>query len=212
MSNLKGMVTQVGAGFYFIQHANEKGQIECFFVNKRSIHYDILGSRRLPLGCEVSFAIGAGNQRGLHREAIHVRNEDPGLEQIDPVTYREFGTVESIDPERRWRSGVAYVSGLIRRNGYIGSDDEMIGFRGYDVVSEGADTIRVGDWLEYGITPHTNRNGDTTYSASDICTCYAPGEEIPEPVEVQRPEDVERVYTPAERHLTLRELISRKQN
>src|ERR1700688_321506 len=104
MGNLMGVVYSVGphGSWHGIQYADRQGKIEEFFGSRRRIHYDILGRKALYLGCPVSFTIGeAAPSRGQRRTAVHIRNEDPSLKDIDPDTWREFGRIKEM--ERDWR-------------------------------------------------------------------------------------------------------------
>jgi len=203
--DLKGTVIFVGPSrsFFYIQHADERGQIEEFFGHTSECRWDAIGRKRtnIYLGCEVTFVAGDSNSRTKKRRALHIRADAPDLEGIDLASYRELGRVKELQRKER---GGGY--GLIER----GADGlDVLPFRFYSVISEGIEDLAVGDYLEFSIGC-IEKDEKISYFAADICLCFKEAEEIPTPEEVQPPKDSEKAYTSAERRLSLRELISRK--
>jgi hypothetical protein len=161
---IQGQVTRVGpfARYYFLSWRNENGQILEAFGSRKSVIPDVIGRLNLRLGSSVSFVL-APDPRGKGKVAVEIQNENEDVAAIDATTWKEFGVIHTLD---KAPSGQIY--GVIRRGEEEGSD--LIPFRASDIVSDGADTIQIGDVLEYGIGTHTGPGGAVQFHADQICT------------------------------------------
>jgi hypothetical protein len=197
---LQGQIVRVGpfARYFFIQWANDNGQISDIFGSRKDVIADVIGRVNLELGASVSFAL-APDLRGKGKVAVDIKNEDPALVSIDVETYREFGIIHDLQQSR------GQVFGVIRRGDEEGAD--LLPFRASDIISDGADDIRIGDVLEFGIATHTGATGEVSYHASAICTTT---DEPAPPEEAEEPQDIDQVYSAKDRKRTLRELISKR--
>ncbi len=199
MSRIRGRVAIVGrfSRFFFLDCVGEKSQIFTLFCSRSDVIADQIGRVNLNVGDSVSLEV-VPDPRGKNKfVASKVRNENPEVLAIDPAAHREFGTIHVLNKHHR-----GSVFGTIRR-GEEGAD--LIPFRASDIVSEGADDIQVGDFLEFGIATHEGREGQIKYHATDIHTC-----EQDAPPEETAPLEDGQVYTAVQKRMTLRELISLK--
>ena len=189
---------------------------------------DSIGRRALPIGARVSCRIEIqavkGESRGKER-AVDVVNEDAEESSIDASSYREFGQVTFWDGDR---------GHVVRSSG------DTLAFLPKNIISEGIETIKVGSWLQYGITVHRYLFNKERLQfrhrvyATDVCVCLDSEDDSQPvlPIEYVEPNSLEahfleaeelplappepekiapgEVYLPSEKKMTLRALIDRK--
>jgi len=226
---LTGTIATVGkSGYSFIEGQDENGDFVRIFAHCTETVPDALARRIFPVGTPVSYFLSEA--RGV-KEAIDIRNEDPELYSFDLTNYRETGKVTFFDSGRD--------RGHIQRGtgGHVGHANagETIPFLFRNVVCGHADEIEVCSWLEYSISYHRFLFDKTKLTfwhrvfAFDLCTfdtsavntqpngCASDSIEAaflaaPElPLDSPKSEQLApgSVYTPAEKRMTIRELIAK---
>ena len=149
---------------------------------------DSLGRRALPFSVRVSFHIGHHSVKGQSQSKgagrFEVRNLDAEgeLASVDRSTHREVGQVSFLQD-----NDFGYI---LRPN------RDRIPFLVRNVITEGAETIRVGSWLQYGI--EVQRFCWSDRNAGFYHQVYAK----PDPHRVDRMPDVVRRHDAAQRSVS----------
>ncbi len=194
-----GVVVTTGRKSYcYISVDDRFGDNQQVFAAFDDVIPDCIGRRALPVGARVSFRIEMqsvkGESRGKER-AVDVVNEDVEAASIDASTHREFGQVTFWDGDR---------GHIVRPSG-----DTLV-FLPKNVISEGLETIKVGGWLQYGVTVHRhlfNKEREQfrhRVYASDICVCLENSEDSDStaqpilPIEFVEPGSIEAQFLEAE--------------
>lgn len=185
---LTGTVVRVGSAatsagrpekrFYIISSFETPGEFSAFWSN---LVPDALGQRHCPAGTIVTFIATDRNARKTFHlggkdvpkpdhtrlNAIDVRKVHSRLDEIDLATWREIGTVKSVNA----RLGV-----LTRANGI-----DLIDFRPASLGPDLRYTVKEGDRLEFSVVRKevVTDTGDSQIQvyATNLCIApsYAPG-------------------------------------
>lgn len=184
--------------FGFVRHEPRNG----IFFAFGDVVPDVIGRRFLKPGTVVSFELT--ENRGRFR-AAYVKDESPGLSEIDPANYWETSYVAD------WRGGYGFL---------VRPDGDRLYFHQNKIITVGLELLKSWDhvsdpvWVTHRISRATNTTGQHRFFATDIQILEPAQPSLEEmflnapelPIEAPQPAPEESVLAPKTRNLSLLEI------